>query len=84
MIRIVENRLDQWLSDKDRKPLVLRGARQVGKTWLVRNLAKRTNKRLVEFNFEREFTLICAPYWRLLALDSLELALKRFFFNLII
>lgn len=28
--------LNNWLNEKDRKPLVLRGARQVGKTWLVR------------------------------------------------
>ncbi|MBK8095535.1 MAG: ATP-binding protein [Planctomycetes bacterium] len=37
-----------------RQPLVLRGARQVGKTWLVRDLAARTGRDLVEINFERE------------------------------
>lgn len=34
--------------------MVLRGARQVGKTWLVRDLASRSGRRLVELNFERE------------------------------
>ena len=33
--------------------MVLRGARQVGKTWLVRQLAKELDLRLIEINFER-------------------------------
>jgi len=52
--RIIEIKLDDWLVSPDRKPLVLRGARQVGKTWLIRNLAKQHNKRLIELNFERD------------------------------
>jgi predicted AAA+ superfamily ATPase len=43
----------KWINDRDRKPLVLRGARQVGKTWLVRELSKRLKKQLVEINFEQ-------------------------------
>jgi predicted AAA+ superfamily ATPase len=53
MIRLAADALDQWLQHPHRKPIVLRGARQVGKTWLVRDLAKRHNLRLVELNFER-------------------------------
>ena len=34
-------------------PLVLRGARQVGKTWLVRDLAARQGRVLIEANLER-------------------------------
>jgi hypothetical protein len=45
--------LDQWLVSENRKPLVLRGARQVGKTWLVRDLAHRMGRQLVEVNVER-------------------------------
>jgi len=37
-----------------RRPLVLRGARQVGKTWLVRDAARQANRTLVELNFERD------------------------------
>jgi len=44
--------LQAWLASSDRKPLVLRGARQVGKTWLVRKLAELADLQLVEFNFE--------------------------------
>ncbi len=43
--------LQDWLVDSRRKPLVMRGARQVGKTWLARHLAKITQKKLVEINF---------------------------------
>src|SRR3990167_9774014 len=43
---------NQWINDENRKPLVIRGARQVGKTWLVREFAKITGKTLIEINFE--------------------------------
>jgi hypothetical protein len=56
MRRDAETDLNVWLKDADRKPLVLRGARQVGKTWLVRNLALQHGKDLIEFNFERDPT----------------------------
>lgn len=45
--------LKEWLNSKSRKPLVIRGARQVGKTWLVRQLAENSNKKLIELNFEK-------------------------------
>lgn len=45
--------LQDWLNSRQRKPLVLRGARQVGKTWIVRELAKKNNKNLIEINFEK-------------------------------
>lgn len=54
MRRYLSENLQNWLPRSDRKPLVLRGARQVGKTWLVRDFAKSTNLKLIELNFERE------------------------------
>lgn len=45
---------DAWLDDPDRRPLILRGARQVGKTHLVRRLAKRSGRELFELNFQRD------------------------------
>ncbi len=53
MFRFAADILDEWLQGKNRKPAVLRGARQVGKTWLVRDLAKRHGLNLVELNLER-------------------------------
>jgi predicted AAA+ superfamily ATPase len=46
--------LRTWLEEEGRRPLVIRGARQVGKTWAVRALAELSNKHLVELNFERQ------------------------------
>ncbi|MBC2704800.1 AAA family ATPase [Desulfobacula sp.] len=53
MIRFASAQLDSWLAEKKRKPLVIRGARQVGKTWIVRDLSKRNGLKLIELNFER-------------------------------
>jgi uncharacterized protein len=57
MIRFASEHLDSWLADKKRKPLVIRGARQVGKTWMVRDLSRRNDLKLIELNFERNPTL---------------------------
>ena len=45
--------LENWLTQSGRKPLVLRGARQVGKTHLVRELARVKQLELIELNFEK-------------------------------
>ena len=51
MERLVENELNKWGQEKEPKPIIFRGARQVGKTYLVRKLAKNFDN-LVEINFE--------------------------------
>lgn len=53
MKRLASLKLSEWLRAIDRQPLVLRGARQVGKTWLVRDLAQQHDLDLIEINFER-------------------------------
>ncbi|MDX8405356.1 MAG: AAA family ATPase [Mariprofundus sp.] len=45
--------IDLWFAQKAHKPLVLRGARQVGKSTLIRLFAEQRNLELVELNFER-------------------------------
>ncbi|MBQ0156199.1 MAG: ATP-binding protein [Bacteroidales bacterium] len=40
MERLVMNKLVEWKNKKNRKPLILNGARQVGKTWLLKELGK--------------------------------------------
>ena len=54
MKRQVSGELHQWLAKTPCKPLVIRGARQVGKTWLVRDLARSSQRSLIELNFERD------------------------------
>jgi predicted AAA+ superfamily ATPase len=46
--------LTAWLSRRGRKPLVVRGARQVGKSYLIRDFARTSSLDLVELNFERD------------------------------
>lgn len=50
--RIIDFHLTKWKTDPFRKPLLLRGARQVGKTYAVRSLGNQF-KSFVEVNFER-------------------------------
>jgi len=45
--------LNKWLTDKLRKPIIIRGARQVGKSTLVRLLSAQSQLELIELNFER-------------------------------
>lgn len=57
MKRYLIDKLKDWLISTSRKPAVLRGARQVGKTWIVRELARQTGKQLIELNFEKQRSL---------------------------
>lgn len=46
--------LMQWKSSEDRKPMVLKGARQVGKTWLMKEFGRTVYDSFVYFNFDEE------------------------------
>jgi len=50
--RKIIKKLELWKKRPDRKPLILRGARQVGKTWAVRMFGK-TFANFIELNLER-------------------------------
>jgi len=52
MFRNALKDLENWKNQKNRKPLILRGARQVGKTWLIREFAKENFDILLEINFD--------------------------------
>lgn len=52
MKRNAINKLIEWKNDPERKPLVLKGARQVGKTWLMKEFGKTQYKNYVYFNFD--------------------------------
>lgn len=49
----IEN-LKKWRDDPERKPMVLRGARQVGKTWLMKEFGRTCYENYVYFNFDEE------------------------------
>ena len=50
MERTIYQKLINWKNSKNRKPLILNGARQVGKTYIVKEFAKREYKNLVYIN----------------------------------
>ena len=54
MLRIVEKDLLEWKNSKSFKPLLLIGARQVGKTWLMKNLGESHFQNYIYINFEKE------------------------------
>lgn len=51
--RQIDKYLNEWKDDRYRKPLLIRGARQIGKSSAARNFGK-TFKYFVEINLERE------------------------------
>ncbi|MCI6948211.1 MAG: AAA family ATPase [Oribacterium sp.] len=46
--------LIKWKNSEDRKPMVLKGARQVGKTWLMKSFGRDYYDNFVYFNFDEE------------------------------
>ncbi|NCD35345.1 MAG: DUF4143 domain-containing protein [Spartobacteria bacterium] len=56
MQRLIEHALKEWKEREQHKPLLLRGARQVGKTWSLRRLGESFTN-CVECNFEQDISL---------------------------
>ncbi len=53
MKRIAYSGLLEWKNKKTRKPLLIKGARQVGKTWLMKELGKNEYESVAYINFEK-------------------------------
>lgn len=45
-------KLEQWKNKKKRKPLIIQGARQVGKTWIMKEFGERYYKDTIYINFD--------------------------------
>ena len=52
MYRIAIEKLYKWKNNKRRKPLIIEGARQVGKTWLMKEFGKQAYADTVYINFD--------------------------------
>ena len=50
-------KLEQWKNKKKRKPLIIQGARQVGKTWIMKEFGKRFFKNTIYINFDNNETM---------------------------
>ena len=54
MKRIIEKKMLEWIDSPRRKPLIIRGARQVGKTWLVENCLAKEFEHFVRIDLEKQ------------------------------
>ncbi len=54
MERFILKKLLDWKNSPYRKPLILKGVRQVGKTWVLKEFGKRYYENTAYFNFERQ------------------------------
>lgn len=52
MYRIAMEKLLKWKESRHRKPLIIEGARQVGKTWLMREFGRQAYGDTVYINFD--------------------------------
>ena len=52
--RDILKKLDEWKSTADRKPLIVQGARQIGKSWAVEEFGRRRFKHVAVFNFDKK------------------------------
>lgn len=79
MKRKEEDYLAKWLVRKGRKPLLIRGARQTGKSTLVRLFAQTTGLTLIELNFEEtyRFKEVFSSNDVKIIIQTLEIVLNR-------
>ena len=54
MKRFITEKLIEWKNSKDRKPLILKGARQVGKTFILQEFGKNNYNDIAYFNFDHD------------------------------
>lgn len=54
MYRFIQKELENWRSKKQALPILLRGARQVGKSFIVKDFARNNFEYFCEINFERD------------------------------
>ena len=52
MYRVAIEKLLKWKESKRRKPLIIEGARQVGKTWLMQEFGRQAYAETVYINFD--------------------------------
>ncbi len=53
--RKIDNYLREWKLNKEHVPLIVKGARQVGKTFSIREFAKKNYSSFIEINFISDF-----------------------------
>lgn len=54
MRRYIKDKLIEWKNKENRKPLILKGARQVGKTYILKEFGKEEYENIAYFNFDHD------------------------------
>ena len=57
MKRNIWSELVQWKSKKERKPLIIKGARQIGKTYILKQFGEKCFDNFHYINFEKDKTI---------------------------
>ena len=60
MERKALQKMEEWKNSSHRKPLVLKGARQVGKTWLMKEFGKLYYDKVAYISFYNNTSMICS------------------------
>lgn len=81
MLRSLYKDLINWKNSTNRKPLILQGARQVGKTWLMKNFGKAEFENTIYLNFEsserlKNIFLVDFDIKRIIATIEIEVGYK--------
>lgn len=64
--RKIDNYLIEWKNNKNRLPLIIKGARQIGKTNAIRNFGNNNYKIFIEINFALQ------PHFKTIFEDGFE------------
>ena len=73
--RKIEQRLQEWKRSPNRKPLLIKGCRQCGKTYSVLDFAKKNYKHVVYLNFF-ENPDYCSVFEGSLEIDNITMLLS--------
>uniref|UniRef100_UPI0039B919D6 AAA family ATPase n=1 Tax=Candidatus Ruminimicrobium bovinum TaxID=3242779 RepID=UPI0039B919D6 len=57
MKRYAIKQLLEWKNNPNKKPLIIEGARQVGKTWLMQEFGKSEYRQVAYINFENNLQM---------------------------
>ena len=52
----------KWKTSADRKPILIKGARQIGKTWVMEEFGRQCYEHYVKFDFDEQQDLASTSY----------------------
>ena len=64
MYRSAINALLQWKNKDNRKPLIIMGARQVGKTWLMKEFGRTNYDKVAYISFYNNLSVLTFVFWQ--------------------